>query len=196
MLISYTPRLTQAGRARAWQEFEDLSREIAEAHVYTIKAGGVPKKIHAMSGRLECWGDKWLMLKVPNAVIRGCFDAMNVPGAELPLGEDGRLNAHISVMRPEELAKVGGPGKVNEIGHRFTYQLGDLQEVHPDGWADMGKVYFLAVESKPLEAVRKSYGLSALPDEGKKRFHLTVARKRVGVLYENDKAKQTGSLEE
>jgi hypothetical protein len=83
----------------------------------------------------------------------------------------------------------GGPDKVTERGKQFRYSIGRLMEVVPDGWADMAKVWFLKVHSPDLQALRRSYGLSSLPKDGKYDFHVTCAVRRKKVLGRNDSRK-------
>lgn len=156
-------------------------REVGEAAGYLIKAGAAPTAVYALSGRLIHSASGWGLLEVPNALVRGLFAALDVPGAELPLRND-RLNAHISVLRPEELESLGGAAKITEWGRRFRYQLGPVQEVQPAGWAGVSKVWFVRAHSPELQQFRKSYGLSALPNEGRFHFHITVAIRKTGVL--------------
>jgi hypothetical protein len=113
---------------------------------------------------------------------------MNVPGAELPLDEDGTLNAHVTVLRPEDIEQIGGADRISERGNEYGWQLGQIHEVEPFGWPEMEKVWFVRVESPELEKLRKSYGLSALPTKNgvELPFHATVGRRRRGVLREND----------
>lgn len=126
----------------------------------------------------------WLMLSVPNAMVRGVFAAMDEPGIELPpSGNDhGQLHAHITVMRPDEIARVGGLNKITERGKRFDYTLGKLVTFEPAGWDDMSNCWVLEVYSPQLKQLRQSYGLSALPNDGRFAFHVTVAVRRHGVL--------------
>lgn len=132
----------------------------------------------------------WIMLSVPNALVRGVFQAMEGPGLELPpSGPDEQLQAHISVMRPEELARIGGPGKVTERGKRFRYRIGGLVSVKPHGWPEMAECWMLRVHSPELQALRRSYGLSSLPKNGEFDFHVTVAVRRKSVLGRNDASK-------
>lgn len=139
---------------------------------------------YALSGELQATSGDWVLLSVPNALVRGLFDAMSETGIELPPrsgGEDG-LKAHISVIRPEELAIIGGADKLSERGHHFHYTLGPLRTTVPAGWDAMSRVWFVEVRSPELEKLRKSYGLSALPNEGKFGFHISIAVRRKNVL--------------
>lgn len=134
-------------------------------------------------------GKPFGLLSVPNAMVRGVFDALHEPGIELPLS-DGRLNAHVTVFRPEEIEAIGGPDKlINDRGKPFRYSLGRLVELVPDGWADVAKCWVLTVHSPELQALRRSHGLPSLPNEGKYAFHITVGRRMKGVTGYNDKTK-------
>lgn len=144
-----------------------------------------------LSGRLVMADSGYLLLEVPNAFVRGVFSQLAVPGIELPprSSDDGRLRAHISVMRAEEVEKI--PGKITELGKVFRYQLGQLREVKPSGWEDVEKVWFVRVDSPELKTLRKSYGLPALPVKNGKEmpFHITCALRRRNVLRAGQKAK-------
>ncbi len=149
-----------------------------------------PEPAYNLAGTLYLAESGWVLLQVPNALVRGVFAAMHEPGAELPpSGPDGRLNAHISVFRPEELEALGGGEKVTERGKQYRYSIGRLVTVEPDGWSEMARVWFLKVHSPELQALRRSYGLSSLPKDGKFDFHITCAVKRRGVLGRNATAK-------
>jgi len=143
-----------------------------------------------LSGMLYATEGGWIMLTVPNALARGVFDSMSEPGIVLPPGpNDKPFNAHISVIRPEELELVGGRDKISERGHQFRYSLGRFVSVEPEGWPQYSRVYMLLVHSPELQELRRSYGLSSLPDNGKKAFHITVAAKPKGILGRNEKSK-------
>lgn len=146
---------------------------------------------YPFSGRLVHSSSGWLLLEIPNALIRGAFMAMDVPGAELPTNSEGRLNAHISVMRPEEIERIGGAEKISELGKRFRFRLGPLYEVNPLGWKEMDKVWMFRVISPDLNNLRKSYGLNPNPMRGNTelRLHATVAVRRRGVLRNGPVAK-------
>lgn len=145
------------------------------------KAGGDAVVSYGLKGRLYRSKSGWGLLQVPNAVGNGLFDALQEVGVEQPKNSAGVYNAHVSVFRPEELEQIGGADRVTEWGHVFGWTLGPVREVTPDGWAEMSRVWFAEVKSPDLEKLRKSYGLSALPNADKYPFHLTFAvrRKRV-----------------
>jgi 8-oxo-dGTP pyrophosphatase MutT (NUDIX family) len=148
-----------------------------------------------LSGRLYLAKSGWLLLSVPNALVRGVYDAMSVPGAELPRAGlmnvpnvDGELlNAHISVMNADEVAAIGAD-KITERGHSFGYSLGPLKELDVRNVAGISKVWAITITSPALADLRKSYGLSPLP-KGDQPFHITVAVRRKGVLQDNGIAK-------
>ena len=148
---------------------------------------------YPLSGRLYLSKTGWLLLAVPNALVRGVYDAMPAPGAELPttasmgVGEKSELlNAHITVMTGDEVTQVGAD-KINERGHMFGYTLGSLKEIEPRSGSNLSKIWAIQVAAPLLSALRKSYGLSALPNDAP--FHITVAVRKRGVLLDNGKAK-------
>jgi len=161
-----------------------------EAIAMLCKAADAPQISYGMSGRLIAKPSGWVMLEVPNALVNGAFDSLDEAGIELPPAHgNARYQAHISVMRPEEVEQIGGIEKITERGHRFHYTLGPLQTTVPHGWAEMSKVWFIKVKSPELETFRKSYGLPNLPNEGKFEFHITVAVRRKSILRPNDRSK-------
>ena len=147
---------------------------------------------YAMTGRLYKSPKGFILLSVPNAIVRGVYDTLDEPGVELPptMG-DRQLNAHITVMRPEEI----DGDKVTERGHSYHYTLGPLKEVTPAGWKDMSKAWVIQVKSPELEKLRKSYGLTKLPHDGEYPFHITVAVRRKNVLNPGDVAKAATILQ-
>lgn len=166
-------------------QHDGLLYAVAASHVGHVKAAAAPVVAHSLTGRLYLSHSGWLLLTVPNSLVRGAFDALHEAGAELPLKSSGVLKSHISVMRPDEVDKIGGPDKINERGHQFHYTLGPLKEVEPKGWDEMSRVWFIEVKSPELRKLRTSYGLSPLPN-GDHEFHITVAVRRKRVLQAND----------
>ncbi len=158
-----------------------------------VKQSADLQPAYNMAGRLfykkGSMGD-WLMLGVPNALVHGVFTAMDEPGIELPpSGPNEQLNAHITVMRPDEITALGGPSRITERGKSFHYRLGGLVSTSPAGWPEMAHVWLLRVHSPELQTLRRSYGLSSLPKDGAFDFHISVAVRRKGVLGRNDKQK-------
>lgn len=164
-----------------------LYRDVGDAVARLTKTGAAVKT-HALSGELYASSSGWMLLAVPNALVRGAFDALDENGAQLPL-RDGKLNAHCSVFRPEEVDQIGGIDKITERGHHFHYTLGPIKEVQPAGWDEMSRVWFIEIESPELQELRKSYGLSALPKDGKHPFHVTIAVRKKHVLRSNEVSK-------
>lgn len=153
------------------------------------------ERSYDLAGRLYLATGGYLMLSVPNSIVRGAFDALDEPGAELPpSGDDGKLNAHISVMRPEEIKEhIGSPDKITERGHSFHYSVGQLNSFNPKGWVGMSKVWVIEVKSPELEKLRKSYGMTNLPKNNEFAFHISIAARRKSVLRPND-VKKAASL--
>jgi len=182
-------RLPDSVRADLQATIDRRWRDAGLAHGLMAKlAADSPVPVYSMAGRLYASKSGWLLLSVPNALVRGIFDALDEPGLELPgAGPEGKgLEAHISVCRDDEVAGLGGPGKISERGHAFRYQLGPLKSVNPAGQAEFSRCYFVEVTSPELKRLRASYGLSPEP---KYPFHITVAYRRSRVLRDNDVAK-------
>lgn len=146
---------------------------------------------YPLSGRLYLSKSGWLLLSVPNALVRGVFDALSAPGTELPLAgvmnvpdvQPELLNAHISVMTADEVSKIGAH-KITERGHMYGYTLAGLNELDVKNVDGVSKVWALKVLSPGLAALRKSYGLSPkLHDQHD--FHITIAVRRKRVLDNN-----------
>lgn len=159
-------------------------REAGHAAGLLAKSAAAPSPAYSLAGRLVASDSGWGLLTVPNALVRGLFDAMDEPGVELPPNRSGTLNAHISVFTKEDMAAIGGPGMLTERGHTFRYNIGPIKTVRPAGWAEMSAVYFVEVRSPALEKLRKSYGLTPLP-HGDHPFHITVCVRRKHVLRDN-----------
>lgn len=167
---------------------------IGNAHGWLSKSAKAAGAEYHLSGRLYLAKSGWLLLSVPNALVRGVFDAMSHAGAELPLAgtmnvpnvDKDLLNAHISVLTADEVASIGA-NKINERGHSFKYALGAVKEITPGNIDGVSKIWAIQVTSPELSALRKSYGLSALPKD--EPFHITVAVRRKNVLRLNDVSK-------
>lgn len=153
---------------------------------------------HSLAGRLYLAKSNWLLLSVPNSLVRGLFDALTAPGIELPTAgvlnvpnvKADVLNAHISVMNADEVAAIGAD-KISERGHMFGYTLGALTEMEPRNIDGVSKLWLLQVASPALSALRKSYGLSPLLNGH--AFHITIAVRRKHVLRNNDVRKTAGA---
>jgi hypothetical protein len=161
----------------------DNSYEMGVASGELIKQAGDAVKTPVMTGVLYRAASGWGLLSVPNAFVRGVFSTMSEPGITLPYHE-GKLNAHISVFRADELEAIGA-NKINEWGKRFKYQLGPIETVVPHTWSEMSRVWFVHVESPELKQLRRTYGLSPLPNDNQFNFHITVAVRPKGALQNN-----------
>jgi hypothetical protein len=165
--------------------------QLGQAFAMLEKRGAdKPESTYALKGRLYKGDGDWILMAVPNAFIRGAFDALDEPGIELPYHTDGRLSAHISVMRPEDLEKIeGGADAITERGKFFSYQLGPLKTVNPAGWGGVSRVWFIECKSPELQNLRKSYGMTPLPNNNKFKFHITVAVRKPNVMGRNATSK-------
>jgi hypothetical protein len=145
-----------------------------EAHVHMAKFAEAPQT-QWLSGRLVLTQTGWVLLEVPNALMRGCMAAINEPGIELP----PKANAHISVMNKDDVESI--EGDISERGKEFKYTLGPVRSVKPKGWKDVSECWFVEVRSPELSALRRSYGLPSLPS-GNHKFHITFAVRKKKVL--------------
>lgn len=159
--------------------------DLGYATVSLIKAAGVAESVYAFQGKIYLSKNGWLLLSVPNALVRGAFDALHEPGVELPTRE-GELNAHISIMTKEEVDKIG-EDNINDRGHTASYMITGLKTVVPASWDGVSKVWFLEAKSPQLEKIRKSYGLSPLLKNH--AYHITIGIRRTRVLYDNEVSK-------
>lgn len=124
----------------------------------------------------------YLILSVPNAIGIGFFQALNLPGLELPKWRtEQRFNCHLTVMRPNELASIGGIEKITERGKMFRYRIAGVDS-SPSKTDGFSRFYYLQVTSPQLSQLRRSYGLPGSPAVP---FHITFAARRRNVLREN-----------
>jgi hypothetical protein len=182
--MSYSLLLSFDKNKEYAKAYDDLAYTVGQAAAYTHKEAAV--KSNALSGELYAASDKSIMLSVPNALVRGAFDAIDANGLSLP-GKNGKFNAHIVVMTPDEVSKLGGVEKITERGHRFHYNLSSLHEAPITNSFDYSKTWFLSVTSPELAQLRKTYGLDSTP--GKHGFHVVVALRKLGVLGHNEISK-------
>lgn len=155
-----------------------------------VKNAAAAATSYSLTGTLYLSQSGWLLMSVPNALARGVFAAIDEHGVELPPSEHGQgFNAHVTVMSPQDIEKLGGPARITERGKQYRYTLGRLKEVVPDDWPGVLKVWYVAVYSPDLQALRRSYGLSSLPHDGEYEFHCTVAVRRRGVLATGETVK-------
>ncbi len=143
-----------------------------------------------LSGLLQIT-NKYLIVSVPTALVRGIFDAMHEPGITLPSALEGdTLRAGVVVMTPDEIDGIGGADKISERGKQFTYTLGKLQEVKAENWPGVSTCWHLRIHSPDLTKLRRSYGLPG-KIEGKSDFSVVVACRKLGVLASNSTSKTT-----
>jgi len=131
---------------------------------------------YSLQGRLVLSSSGWYLLEVPNDLGNGLFKALNESDVEQPTTHSEVYNAHVSIIRPEELEEIGGPSKVTQRGQAFSFNIGPVREIKsPAGWSKVSKVWAADITSPALMALRRNLGLGP-PNFP---FHLTVAvRKR------------------
>jgi len=154
-----------------------------------VKQAADSEVSYDLSGQLQLdrKNNDRLVLNVPNALVLGAFRALQVTGVELPLTASGVLAASAMVMSAKEVATIGPSGLV-ERGKQFPYSLGRFQTARLSSHPDWSQVWFIAIHSPALQALRRSYGLSSLPqefDDLAPGFRVVVAIRRRGVLGYN-----------
>ncbi len=124
---------------------------------------------------------RYLMLTVPNAIAIGAFQALNIPGVEMPIWDEPKFNAHITVMRPEEVDAIGGHLSLNERGKVYRYRIDGI-DACDSASEKYSRFFYYKVVSPELAQLRRSYGLPGAPAVP---FHITFAARRRNVLREN-----------
>ena len=137
-----------------------------------------------LAGRLYIANDGWGYISVPNALVRGAFDALDEQGAELPRTTNGKFNASIPVFSPAEVGKIGGPAKITERGHSFKYTLGKVKHMAPRN-LDAGRIWVIEVKSPSLRNLRKSYGLTPTLRNDSQPFHIVIGIRRKWILRDS-----------
>lgn len=160
----------------------------AAALLQTTKLAADAKINYGLEGKLYLSTSGWLLMQVPNDIGHGFFATLNEPGVEMPTRNtndpDAKFNAHVSVMSPDEIEKIGGPAKLNERGKSIPYTTGAVKTVDPPDWDGVSRVWYLTIQSPELEKIRKSYGLE--PRRKGYDFHVTFGIRRKRVLQNND----------
>ena len=136
------------------------------------------KKQSTFVGTLKKTKDNFVYLDISNNIINGLYSMLPDEDAEKPPYNNKGFNsvgAHISVIGTDEY-KSARIEKIDEIGKEFAFKSGKIYSVNPDGWDDMSEVWFMDVESKELEELRKKYKLPRLIDNH--NFHISFAVKR------------------
>lgn len=134
-------------------------------------------------GKLYASKSGYLLLQVPNALGIGAYRALNQTGIVLPSFEGDKYNAHITVMRPPEVASVGGFENINERGKSFAYSVVGTDSVAASSQdSNYSRYWFLRVRSPELSQLRRTYGLPSEPDVP---FHISFAARPRLILREN-----------
>lgn len=134
-------------------------------------------------GQLYGTDDGYLLLRIPNSVAIGFYKALPETGVVLPRYKDKPFNAHLTVMRPDEIKTVGGIDNINERGKAFKYSIVGASSV-PASARDFNysRYWVLDVRSQSLSKLRRTYGLMAEPSVP---FHISFAARPRYVTFEN-----------
>lgn len=161
---------------------------------------GDPVRTYALKGKLAISRSGWLLLLVPNAIGNGLFQALSEHNIEQPVQEGtGQYNAHVSVMRPEEVEQAGGPDAIKARGQTVGFNLGGVTEIaNPGSWSEVSKCWVIGVQSPELMQIRRAAGLG----EPKYPFHITFAirkkrtAKQASYVYQEKAAATNTTIKE
>ena len=103
--------------------------------------------------------------------VKSILSLLDDNGAKKP--PKGGTGAHISAFLSEEVEDID----VKEIGQEFSFTLGKMVSLKPEGWNEMKKVWFLEVKSPELEKLRKKYDCPAKIHGHE--FHITIGVEKV-----------------
>jgi hypothetical protein len=123
------------------------------------------------SGVLQEGYDGFVYLKVDDNYINQLYPLLHHSNYHKPpyFRRPNAPGAHISVFYTNERHRVG---KIDEIGQRFSFTLGDLEIVPPHS----REYIVLKVNAPELEKLRQKYGFQPLLQDHD--FHITIAKKR------------------
>ena len=138
-------------------------------------AKNTPKEV-SLFGELKQTKNGFVYLSIPNKIIDAFLDLIPAEPELLHPKElsDNYVGAHISVMDNEEVEDV----KIKEIGNKYHFTIKAVETVKPEGWEEVKRVFFIAVDSPDLEKLRKKYKLS--PKLKGHDFHITVGVEKAG----------------
>ena len=129
-----------------------------------------------LKGKLMQTEKGFVYLKVSNDVIHGMFRLIDDDSVEEPpyFGDKpSQIGAHISVIADDEIEE-NKIEEIVELGKEFNFKLGKMYQTKPEGWDELDKVFFIAVDSPELVKLRKKYGLQKSYKGKGHEFHITV----------------------
>ena len=118
--------------------------------------------------------DNFFYIDLPESFASGLYSMMAEDAEKPPydLKSFNNVGTHISVIGIDEY-KDNALKEITEVGKGFSYTLGDVKSLNPEGWDEMKKVWFLQIKSKEIEDLRESYGLNRKIDGHE--FHITFS---------------------
>lgn len=117
----------------------------------------------------------FVYLDIPDEYLNNLLELCDDPNVKLPpYFGPGKAGAHVSVIMAEEMRNRRG-FTLPEIGKKFTFRISHMDALKPGGWDGVKTVYFLALTSPELEALRSRHHFS--PKISDHDFHITFAIK-------------------
>jgi hypothetical protein len=138
-----------------------------------------------LRGKLKQTDDGFVYLDISNNFIHGFFPLLEEEeGIEKPPYFSKNktcqgLGAHVSVISPDELEEFDEQPKIKELGEFIPFTVKQMYSTKPDGWEEMERVWFLAIDAPKLKKIRKKYNLPETYKDKGHDFHITVAVKKV-----------------
>jgi hypothetical protein len=117
----------------------------------------------------------FIYLDIPDEYLSSLIELCDDPNVKLPpYFGSGKAGAHVSVILSDEMHSRPG-FTLPEIGKKFSFRITHMEALKPDDWNGVDKVYFLALSSPELEALRSRHHFSSkIMDHD---FHLTFGIK-------------------
>jgi len=162
---------------RYWTALEPKSYVelmVAQAIKSQIKEASKNKEIELV-GTLRQKDDGFVYVKIDDNFIDGIFPLIDDVDIKKPpyFDKDG-IGAHISAITSDEIEDKEIK-EIKEIGKELSFTFKEVYSTNPQGWDEMNRVWFVAVDIPELVKIRKRYGLPETYENKGHDFHITVA---------------------
>lgn len=132
-----------------------------------FKVASKPKPVW-LEGVLKQMDDGFTYLDIPDSLIKPFIQMIPDEVVHPKELTDHYAGCHISVMDADDVKDKD----IKEIGDTFAFQITGVEEVKPEGWKGVERVFFVVVDAPELEDLREKYDLSRLIKGH--QFHITV----------------------
>jgi len=148
---------------------------VAQAIKEQIKKASKLNKEVELFGTLKQQEDGFVYVKIDDNFIDGIFPLLADADIKKPpyFDKDG-IGAHISAITKDEIEDKEIK-EIKEIGKEIPFTFKEVYSTNPQGWDEMSRVWFVAVDIPELVKIRKKYGLPETYENKGHEFHITVA---------------------